>query len=188
MYNDNSSFLYRARQTVYKWWCVVYKPAYKLFHNGYWPAEKEPYYKASVDNTTSNVQSEQSKLAQDMAQQILSQQGQQENVDTIINNTEELTTPTESIISEPKVTSQEPESTEPEVDLSSVDQNTLDRANEIMARLAREAAEDEAKKQAEIDSAKAKAAEEARLANILKSTKVDISAYIEEGMASRDNE
>ena len=36
------NFLFRAKRTVYKWWCIVYKPVYKLIHNGEWPEEKEP--------------------------------------------------------------------------------------------------------------------------------------------------
>lgn len=34
------NFLFRAKRTVYKWWCIVYKPVYKLIHNGEWPEEK----------------------------------------------------------------------------------------------------------------------------------------------------
>ena len=37
------NFLFRAKRTVYKWWCIVYKPVYKLIHNGEWPEEKEPH-------------------------------------------------------------------------------------------------------------------------------------------------
>ena len=44
-----------------------------------------------------------------------------------------------------------------------------------MDRLNREAAEDEAKKQAEIEAARQKAAEQDRLNSILKSTQRDIS-------------
>ena len=36
------NFLFRAKRTVYKWWCIVYKPVYKLIHSGEWPEEKEP--------------------------------------------------------------------------------------------------------------------------------------------------
>ena len=55
-----------------------------------------------------------------------------------------------------------------------------------MERLAREAAEDEAKKQAEIDKAKQAAAEKERLEEIMRSNKVDISQFIEEGRAHQD--
>ncbi len=210
----HSSFLYKAKQTVYKWWCVVYKPTYKLFHNGYWPAEKEPYYQPPITDVTSSEittdaapisqattdtspstdtqassntpkapdstsdnnnlsHPDNSRLAKEMAQKIMATK--QGNIDNIVSNTDIL---------------EQPATAEPELDLSTVDSSALDKANEIMARLAREAAEDEAKKQAEIDAAKSKAAEDAkkaaedaRLASILQSTKVDISAYIEEGKA-----
>ena len=33
------NFLFRAKRTVYKWWCIVYKPVYKLIHNGEWPED-----------------------------------------------------------------------------------------------------------------------------------------------------
>lgn len=153
-YNDNFGFFYKAKQTVYKWWCVIYKPTYKLFHHGYWPAEKEPYYQM---NMAIAAQEEASRLAQaataattdaeDLASQILS--SKQGNVDAMVAST----TPIESESSNPPIQ----EEAEPEVDLSQVDPDALARANEIMARLASEAAADEAKKQAEIDAAKAKA-------------------------------
>ena len=61
----------------------------------------------------------------------------------------------------------------------------LARANEIMARLNREAAEDEEKKQREIEAAKEKAAEQERLAAILKSTERNIDAFIQEGLSKQ---
>ena len=187
-YKDSYGFFYNVRQTVYKWWCVVYKPTYKLFHHGYWPAEKEPYYAA---NQAKQAAEEANKLAEvafskqeqpelditsgtdahELAAKIMS--SKQGNIDTLVANTPATQLDTSSDSS----------SSQPEIDLSSVDPDALARANEIMARLASEAAADEAKKQAEIDAAKAKAAEDARLASILQSTKVDISAFIEEGKA-----
>lgn len=151
-YKDHFGFLYKARQTVYKWWCVVYKPTYKLFHHGYWPAEKEPYYQmnqakaiseepaVTSDNTTPDTISN----AEDLANQIL--KSKQGNVDDMVANTSPI-----------KAQEETDSSSEQEVDLSTVDPDALSRANEIMARLAAEAASDEAKKQAEIDAAKAKA-------------------------------
>ncbi|MBE5932770.1 MAG: hypothetical protein E7263_05040 [Lachnospiraceae bacterium] len=238
-HNNDYGFFYNIRQTVYKWWCVVYKPAYKLFHHGYWPAEKEPYYQADLakqeDTSTvsqptksTDATNTSSLNAQDLANQILS--SKQGNVDAMVANT----TPLKQETSGADKTSSE----EPEIDLSKVDADALARANEIMARLAAEAAEDEAKKQAEIedakakaradeeaakakvkedeaaakaradeimarlaaeaaadeakkqaeiDAAKAKAREDEMLASILKSTKVDISAFIEEGKAQRQD-
>lgn len=235
-YNNDFGFFYNMRQTVYKWWCVVYKPAYKLFHHGYWPQEKEPYYQANLAKAAQAGAQEISEApqpvqanttdAEDLANKILS--AKQGNIDTLVANTPVAETKA------PEADSQ----TEPEIDLSQVDADALARANEIMARLASEAAADEAKKQAEIDAAKAKARadeeaakekakadeeaararadeimarlaseaaadeakkqaeidaakakaeEDARLASILKSTKVDISAFIEEGKAQRND-
>lgn len=187
-HNNDYGFFYNIRQTVYKWWCVVYKPAYKLFHHGYWPAEKEPYYQADLakqeDTSTVSQPTESTDAtntsslnAQDLANQILS--SKQGNVDAMVANTTPLKQETSGA---DKTTSEEPE-----IDLSKVDADALARANEIMARLAAEAAADEAKKQAEIDAAKAKAREDEMLASILKSTKVDISAFIEEGKAQRQD-
>ncbi len=188
-YNNNQGFFYNFRRTVYKWWCVVYKPAYKLFHHGYWPAEKEPYYQPPKEEPD-NAAAEQSELAtvaegsstntnstdaQALANKIMS--SKQGNIDDMVANTSPVEADSSSTA----------EAGEPEIDLSQVDADALARANEIMARLASEAAEDEAKKQAEIAAAKSKAAEEARLAAILKSTKVDISAFIEEGKANRQD-
>lgn len=187
-HNNDYGFFYKIRQTVYKWWCVVYKPAYKLFHHGYWPAEKEPYYQADLakqeDTSTVSQPTESTDAtntsslnAQDLANQILS--SKQGNVDAMVANTTPLKQETSGA---DKTTSEEPE-----IDLSKVDADALARANEIMARLAAEAAADEAKKQAEIEAAKAKAREDEMLASILKSTKVDISAFIEEGKAHRQD-
>ncbi len=230
-YQDNYGFIYKAKQTVYKWWCVVYKPAYKLFHQGYWPAEKEPYY---AMNQAIEKEEQAAKLAQtanvdaeDLANSILS--SKQGNVDAMVANTTPISQ---------EVPSEETQESEPEIDLSQVDADALARANEIMARLASEAAADEAKKQAEIDAAKAraredeeaakakakadedeakaradeimarlaseaaadeakkqaeidaakaKADEDAKVASIMKAAKVDISVFIEEGKAQRND-
>ncbi len=228
-YRDNYGFVYKAKQTVYKWWCIVYKPAYKLFHQGYWPAEKEPYF---AMNQAKEKEEQVAKLAQaanvdaeDLANSILS--SKQGNIDAMVANT----TP---ILQE----GLEEAAPEPEIDLPQVDPDALARANEIMARLASEAAADEAKKQAEIDAArakamedeeaarakakadeeaakaradeimarlaseaaadeakkqaeidaaKAKADEDAKVASIMKAAKVDISVFIEEGKAHRND-
>ena len=179
-YQDNYGFFYKARQTVYKWWCVVYKPTYKLFHQGYWPAEKEPYYemnmaKAVAEEAEKKAQADTTN-AEDLANQILS--SKQGNVDAMVANTTPI---------KPDATDNTTPEAESEINLSSVDPDALAKANEIMARLASEAAADEAKKQAEINAAKVKADEDARLASIIKSTKVDISAFIEEGKAKRNS-
>ncbi len=217
-YKDNYGFVYKAKQTVYKWWCVVYKPAYKLFHQGYWPKEKEPYY---AMNQAKEKEEQAAKLAQaanvdaeDLANSILS--SKQGSIDDMVANTSPISqeAPAEN-------------TSEPELDLSQVDPDALARANEIMARLASEAAADEAKKQAEIDAAKAKALEDeraakaradeimarlaseaaadeakkqaeidaakakadedAKVASIMKAAKVDISVFIEEGKAHRND-
>ncbi len=134
----NDGFFYRAKQTVYKWWCIIYKPVYKLIHHGYWPEEKEPYY---------------------------------------------VPEPKPEI---PSVTPESPSAQPDTADVADSDNSAL-RAQEILDRLNREAAEEEAKKQAEIDAARKKAEEDARLASILKSTRRDISQYINEGMANREH-
>ena len=150
MYNQ-FNFFTNIKRTVYKWWCVVYKPVYKLFHKGYWPEEKEPYYKAPKEDKPVETS---------------------ENTDTSINDTEEQYT-NDSNVSESAV--------QEDTNLSEVDSDTLNRANEIMERLAKEAAADQAKKQAEIDAARKEADQQALLDSVLKSTKVDISAFIDEG-------
>jgi len=53
------------------------------------------------------------------------------------------------------------------------------------AYAASEAAEDEEKKQREIEAAKEKAAEQERLAAILKSTERNIDAFIQEGLSKQ---
>lgn len=162
MYKDNYGFFYKIKQTVYKWWCVVYKPVYKLTHNGNWPKEKDPYY-----NTETKQNNEQQKLfAEQMANRISN--SRQSNIDDIVINTEDTTNPNNSNTNQ------------------DVDSDTLARANEIMERLMREAAEDEAKKQAQIDEAKRTADEQARLAAIMKANQVDISQYIEQGKANQN--
>ena len=74
---------------------------------------------------------------------------------------------------------------DPEEIPAGVDDDVLARANDIMARLNREAAEDEEKKQREIEAAKEKAAEQERLAAILKSTERNIDAFIQEGLSKQ---
>ena len=162
MNDPYNNFFIKAKQTVYKWWCVIYKPVYKLTHNGYWPAEKEPGYTPPAED------SKQKELAAQMATQIMATK--QDSVNDLVLQAAGG-------------------NDEPDFDTSNVDADTLARAEEIMARLNREAAEDEAKKQAEIDQAKQdamKAADEqARLAEIMKANQVDISAFIAEGKESQ---
>lgn len=183
-------FFTRVKQTVYKWWCVVYKPVYKLVHHGNWPEEKEPGY----------VPPEKEDAASDFAAQMADKimQEKQSSVNETISS-QINTTPaqsTESVQSAPaQSTSTQSASSvsddsatvieawDDSVDTSGMSTESVDLAKEIMERLAREAAEDEAKKQAEIDKAKQSAAEKARLDEIMRSNKVDISQYIEEGRA-----
>lgn len=143
----NDGFFYRAKQTVYKWWCIIYKPVYKLIHHGYWPEEKEPYYTPKTESEIPSVTPETPSDKPDMGEDVAGS----------------------------------PVSSSPD------SENSALRAQEILDRLNREAAEDEAKKQAEIEVARKKAEEDARLASILKSTRRDISQYINEGMANREH-
>lgn len=162
------NFFYKARQTVYKWWCVIYKPVYKLTHHGYWPAEKEPYYVPPEEK-------QQQQLASQMAKQISDTEAEISLEDTTAKDTVSVA-PTNNTTSSNDNPSIKGESAE----------DAAARAKEIMDRLNREAAEDEAKKQAEIEAARQKAAEQDRLNSILKSTQRDISQYISEGMAHRE--
>lgn len=176
MYKDHYGFFYKIKQTVYKWWCVVYKPVYKLTHNGRWPQEKEPFY-----NPETEKEDEQQKL---LAEQMVNHlnNSAQNNVDNIITHTESLETlEIKSNDSEPDNSSDINSNTSQDID-----SDALARANEIMERLMREAAEDEAKKQAQIDEAKRTADEQARLAAIMKANQVDISQYIEQGKANQN--
>ncbi len=174
MYDNTDNFFYKAKQTVYKWWCVIYKPVYKLTHHGYWPAEKEPYYVPPQES------SNQQQLAAQMAETIM--HNRQSNVDNIVMDS---ATPNASATdTNPIATHQSEES----IDLSQVNPNDLNRAQEILDRLNREAAADEAKKQAAIDAAKKQADEKARLDAIMRANQVDISAFIEEGKAKAQEE
>lgn len=139
------NFLFRAKRTVYKWWCIVYKPVYKLIHNGKWPDEKNPNIKYAGSKPAAPSTSEPKTEPSDVAVSALN--------------------------------SEEPS--------SGVDADVLARANEIMARLNREAAEDEEKKQREIEAAKKQASEQERLAAILKSNERNIDAFIQEGLSKR---
>ena len=180
MNDPYNNFFIKAKQTVYKWWCVIYKPVYKLTHNGYWPAEKEPGYTPPTEN------SKQKELAAQMATQIMATK--QDSVNDLVLQATSTKNETEQVIP-PQKDQTTSINDEPDFDTSNVDADALARAEEIMARLNREAAEDEAKKQAEIDQAKQdamKAADEqARLAEIMKANQVDISAFIEEGKESQ---
>ena len=168
------NFVYKAKKTVYKWWCVVYKPVYVMTHHGVWPEEKKPenkYPDRKTDIPEETVESEEKMLESVM------------NEETGVAKDEK---PEETVHGEVADTvpvfkeggeNDSPKQGKPVF----VDAEAEKRANEIIERLAREAAEDEAKKQAEIENAKRAATEKQRLAEILKSTERDISAYIEEG-------
>lgn len=170
------NFVIKAKRTVYKWWCVVYRPVYKLTHNGIWPQEKDPYVKYPTDAERDDVQKQ---MAQAMAAQILENNGNQHSVDDIIQSVEQ---------EKPKATTEQAptmSNLNPDEIPANVDDDVLARANEIMARLNREAADDAAKKQAEIDKARAYALEQDKLASIMKANQLDIEAYIEEGRSKQ---
>ncbi len=168
-----SNFVIKAKQTVFKWWYVVYKPVYKLTHGGRWPEEKQQQYETRTMGTPPKEDTELQQLARQMATQIQNNNNQHV-VDEIVSESKQTETHTDNA---------ETHTDNAEIDTTNVDEDVLDRANEIMARLAREAAEDEAKKQAEIDAARKKAAEAEQLASIMKANQVDISSFIEEGKA-----
>lgn len=180
MNDPYNNFFIKAKQTVYKWWCVIYKPVYKLTHNGHWPVEKEPGYTPPAED------SKQKELAAQMATQIMATK--QDSVNDLVLQAASIEHEVEQTIS-PQPTQTTNTQDEPDFDTSNVDADALARAEEIMARLNREAAEDEAKKQAEIDQARQDAMkvadEQARLAEIMKANQVDISAFIEEGKESQ---
>ena len=154
----NDSFFYRAKQTVYKWWCVIYKPVYKLTHHGYWPEEKEPYYVPPKESVTPAINPDV----------------KPEEISLSLEDTTDSKSPNTPVSTNDTSPSQ-------------TSDDAAKRAQEILDRLNKEAAAEEAKKQAEIDAARRKAEEDAKLASILKSTQRDISQYINEGMASRDS-
>lgn len=181
-------FFERIKRTVYKWWCVVYRPVYKLTHHGYWPEEKEPGYVPPKNKEQNNVPDENKSVSQQQtsdssADSIISRvlNEQQNNVNETIAaqmNNQTVPTPTEEMGKVDPVW-------DDSVDTSGMSSESVDLAKEIMERLAREAAEDEAKKQAEINKAREVAAERERLEEIMRSNQVDISKFIEEGKASQ---
>ena len=165
------NFLFRAKRTVYKWWCIVYKPVYKLIHSGEWPEEKEPDVKYAAPTKPSQSETLD---AQALADAVLDTNRQsQHNIDDLVSEAAHMSA--EPTASAPAVNA--------EPDISSTN-SALD-PEEIMARLNREAAEDEEKKQREIEAAKEKAAEQERLAAILKSTERNIDAFIQEGLSKQ---
>lgn len=178
-----SSFIVKAKQTVYKWWCVVYRPVYKLTHNGEWPAEKEPGY---VPPQPGND------MANRMANEILSEakQSKQKELDDMISSAKAQAN--KASVQQPDVQHTSAvsapaggkiEAWDDSVDTSGMSDESVDLAKQIMERLAREAAEDEQKKNAEIERARQEAAEREKLEQILRSNQVDISEFIEEGRA-----
>ena len=170
------NFIMRAKRTVYKWWCLVYKPVYVLiYHN--WPEEKDPYVRYPESkpgkpdaDTSVNVDTQPVSAAPDPAPD-----AQHTPTDTLASQTASVFPAAE--------TSAHAEDEIP----AGVDDDVLARANEIMARLNREAAEDEAKKNREIEAAREKADEQARLAAILKANERNIDAFIQEGLSSRQH-
>ena len=174
------NFLFRAKRTVYKWWCIVYKPVYKLIHNGEWPEEKEPDVKYAAPTKPSQPETLD---AQALANAVLDTNRQsQHNIDDLVSEAAHMS-------AEPTAFTPDTGSTasalNPEEIPAGVDDDVLARANEIMARLNREAAEDEEKKQREIEAAKEKAIEQERLAAILKSTERNSDAFIQEGLSKQ---
>lgn len=193
---DGDTFFHKIKRTVYKWWCVIYKPVYKLTHQKYWAkkgctentheeAEASAQYASNTNFQNASQDMEAARLlAEQMANRI--ERENQYHIDELVNTTEELfTVPEPATPDDSPAQNTDASYSASDTDTPNVDADVLARANEIMERLAREAAEDEAKKQSEIEAAKRKAEEDERLASILKSTQIDISQYIEEGKASQ---
>ena len=77
------NFLFRAKRTVYKWWCIVYKPVYKLIHSGEWPEEKEPDVKYAAPTKPSQSETLD---AQALADAVLDTNRQsQHNIDDLVS-------------------------------------------------------------------------------------------------------
>ncbi len=170
------NFIMRAKRTVYKWWCLVYKPVYVLIYRN-WPEEKDPYVRYPESkpgkpdaDTAVNVDTQPVSAAPDPVPD-----AQHTPTDTLASQAAPVFPAAE--------TSAHAEDEIP----AGVDDDVLARANEIMARLNREAAEDEAKKNREIEAAREKADEQARLAAILKANERNIDAFIQEGLSSRQH-
>lgn len=167
----NDNLLYRLKRTVYKWWCIVYKPAFQLFHHGFWPQEKEPYAKYPETKASVSDSEAADTATSELAHTIIDSNRQsQHNIDDLIHAAQ--TQPEDTVGDAYEI----PEN---------IDADVLSRANEILARLNREAAEDEAKKQKQIEEARKQAAEHDRLTAILKSTERNIDAYIQEGLSKQ---
>lgn len=168
------NFIMRAKRTVYKWWCLVYKPVYVLIYRN-WPEEKDPY-----------VRYPESSLSKPDADTAV-------NVDTqpvsaaLDPNAQHTPTDTPASQTAPVFPAADTSAHAEDEIPAGVDDDVLARANEIMARLNREAAEDEAKKNREIAAAREKADEQARLAAILKANERNIDAFIQEGLSSRQH-
>lgn len=182
------NFIFRIKRTVYKWWCVVYKPVYRLIHDGNWPASKEP----SVRYPDTQPSTQETGLdAQALADAVLDTNRQsQHSIDDMIleaskhtSDVAQAVTPVQTSHTEASV--QETSALDSDAIPADVDDDVLARANEIMARLNREAAEDEEKKQREIEAAKKQTAEQERLAAILKSNERNIDAFIQEGLSKQ---
>ena len=182
------NFIFRIKRTVYKWWCVVYKPVYRLIHDGNWPASKEP----SVRYPDMQPSTQETGLdAQALADAVLDTNRQsQHSIDDMIfeaskqtSDAAQAVTPVQTSHAEASV--QDTSALDSDAIPADVDDDVLARANEIMARLNREATEDEEKKQREIEAAKKQASEQERLAAILKSNERNIDAFIQEGLSKQ---
>lgn len=197
MNNNYNNFFYNTKRTVYKWWCVIYKPAYQLFHHGYWPNEKNPYMKYPEQpnretSSSAGISDTKEELSHQMAQQIANEISHEHNnshfdeLKAAVSSKEETKPDAPQADNITNETNADTSQTDEGINTSNIDEDVYKRANEIMERLAREAAEDEAKKQAEIEKAKQQASEQERLAMIMKANEIDISQFIEEGKAHQN--
>ena len=127
------NFLFRAKRTVYKWWCIVYKPVYKLIHSGEWPEEKEPDVKYAAPTKPSQSETLD---AQALADAVLDTNRQsQHNIDDLVSEAAHMSAePTASapaVNAEPDISSTN-SALDPEEIPAGVDDDVLARANEIM--------------------------------------------------------
>lgn len=184
-FEDN--FFMVIRSTVTKWWRVIYKPVYKLANFKRSNTNQEVQININKE-TTNTFQDNYINIPENTIVPSTSTQYNDMNFTTntvdpneILNSIrQKKDSSLETIISTAKNTNVNDFSEElQELGDSKTSDDALLRAKEIMDRLNKEADDDNAKKQAEIEEAKQKAHQMEVVYSVMNQNKLDISSFID---------
>lgn len=162
---NDGGFFRTVKGHVFKWWQLVIMPVLRINNNS-----KKSQSGESVQQSTANHE-----------QQYMSQDMQTANEDTTVNATISEVTRNRMFAAEIEQAGEK--AVEEQMNTTKKDTTSAEDPMEVLRRINEEK---EAKRRQEIEKAREKASEEARIAAIMNANKVDVNAFIQAGKAAKE--